>query len=189
VIGELRPSADEIVEALSRREGTVVRPAQGMAANLLRLSEQVSARVVYETDGPSRTVKVGSLTIQLKHRSPRQVRSASPISSLAFAALRSVGKVDVGEARIAHLRETLSANDRALLVSEAAGRLGLAPLAVDRHFRVCWMLGRIFEVKAVAPHVVYKGGTSLSKVFGAIQGLSEDIDLAVSPQALGFAPA
>ena len=41
----------------------------------------------------------------------------------------------------------------------------------------------------MAPHVVFKGGTSLSKVFGAIQRFSEDIDLAVSPQALGFAAA
>jgi hypothetical protein len=84
---------------------------------------------------------------------------------------------------------TLPPDERALLVSEAAGRLGLAPLVVEKDFWVCWMLGRIFEVEAVAPHVVFKGGTSLSKVFGAIQRFSEDIDLAVSPQALGFVPA
>jgi hypothetical protein len=34
--------------------------------------------------------------------------------------------------------------------------------------------------------VVFKGGTSLSKVFKAIQRFSEDIDLSVSPEALGF---
>jgi hypothetical protein len=77
--------------------------------------------------------------------------------------------------------------ERALVINEAAGRLGLAPLIVEKDFWVCWTLGRIFEVEAVAPHVVFKGGTSLSKVFGAIQRFSEDIDLAVSPQALGFA--
>jgi hypothetical protein len=79
--------------------------------------------------------------------------------------------------------------ERALVINEAAGRLGLVPLIVEKDFWVCWTLGRIFEVEAVAPHVVFKGGTSLSKVFGAIQRFSEDIDLAVSPQALGFAPA
>jgi hypothetical protein len=131
LIGELRPSADEIVQALSRRDGTVVQPAQGMAANLLRLSEQVPVRVVYETDGPSRTVKVGSLTIQLRHRSPRQVRSASPMSSLVFAALRSVGKANVSEARVAHLRETLSANDRAALLKD----LPLAPAWMHPYVR------------------------------------------------------
>ena len=79
--------------------------------------------------------------------------------------------------------------ERALIVIEAAGRMGLAPLIVEKDFWVCWALGRIFEVEAVAPHVVFKGGTSLSKVFGAIQRFSEDIDLAVSPQALGFTAA
>jgi hypothetical protein len=34
--------------------------------------------------------------------------------------------------------------------------------------------------------VVFKGGTSLAKVFSAIRRFSEDIDLAVSPAALGF---
>jgi Nucleotidyl transferase AbiEii toxin, Type IV TA system len=83
----------------------------------------------------------------------------------------------------------LPPDERALVINEAASRLGLAPLIVEKDFWVSWTLGRIFEVEAVAPHVVFKGGTSLSKVFGAIRRFSEDIDLAVSPQALGFAAA
>jgi hypothetical protein len=79
--------------------------------------------------------------------------------------------------------------ERALVINEAAGRLGLAPLIVEKDFWVCWTLARIFEADAVAPHVVFKGGTSLSKVFGAIQRFSEDIDLAVSPRVLGFEAA
>lgn len=131
LLGELQPSADEIVQALSRRDGASVQPAQAMAANLLSLSEQVPVRAIYETDGPSRTVKVGSLTIQLKHRPPRQVRSASPMSNLVFGALRSVGKANVNEARVAHLRETLSAKDRAALLKD----LPLAPAWMHPHLR------------------------------------------------------
>lgn len=131
LFGELQPSTDEIVQALSRRDGAVVQPAQAMAANLLSLSEQVPVRVIYETDGPSRTVKVGSQTIQLKHRPPRQVRTASPMSNLVFAALRSVGKANVNEARVAHLRETLSAKDRAALLKD----LPLAPAWMHPHLR------------------------------------------------------
>lgn len=59
LLGELQPAADEIAQAVSRRVGAWVQPAQAMAANLLNLSEQVPARAVYETDGPSRTPKVG----------------------------------------------------------------------------------------------------------------------------------
>jgi Family of unknown function (DUF6088) len=131
LLGTLQPSADEIAQALSRRDGTLVQPAQAMAANLLKLSEQVPARAVYETDGPNRTVKIGSLTVQLKHRPPRQVRSASPMSNLVFAALRSVGKANVSEARVAHLRTTLSTKDRAALLKD----LPLAPAWMHPHLR------------------------------------------------------
>jgi hypothetical protein len=84
---------------------------------------------------------------------------------------------------------TLPPAERSQIVVEAAARMGLVPLIVEKDFWVCWTLARIFEVDAVAPHVVFKGGTSLSKVFGAIERFSEDIDLAVSPQALGFTAA
>ncbi|MEO7010630.1 MAG: nucleotidyl transferase AbiEii/AbiGii toxin family protein [Caldimonas sp.] len=67
-----------------------------------------------------------------------------------------------------------------------AGRLGLVPVIVEKDFWVCWTLARIFETAEIAPHVVFKGGTSLAKVFGAIRRFSEDIDLSVSPAALGF---
>ncbi len=131
LLGQLQPTADEIAHALSRRDGALVQPAQAMAANLLKLSEQVPARAVYETDGPSRSVKVGSLTVQLKHRPPRQVRSASPMSNLVFAALRSVGKANVNVARVAHLRHTLSAKDRATLLKD----LPLAPAWMHPYLR------------------------------------------------------
>jgi Nucleotidyl transferase AbiEii toxin, Type IV TA system len=84
---------------------------------------------------------------------------------------------------------TLPPAERALIINEAASRLGLVPLIIEKDFWVCWTLARIFEVEALAPHVIFKGGTSLSKVFGAIRRFSEDIDLAVSPQALGFMAA
>lgn len=76
--------------------------------------------------------------------------------------------------------------ERVLVIHEAASRLGLSSLIVEKDFWVCWTLARLFEAEAVAPHVVFKGGTSLSKVFGAIERFSEDIDLAVSPRTLGF---
>ena len=48
------------------------------------------------------------------------------------------------------------------------------------------MLGRLFEDPNAAEHFVFKGGTSLSKVFGAIQRFSEDIDLGVFLEVVGW---
>ena len=131
LLGVLQPSADEIAQALARRDGASVQPSEAMAANLLGLSEQVPARPVYETDGPSRTVKAGSVVVQLKKRPARKVRSAAPMSSLVFAGLRSVGKDNIDERRVAHLRTTLSTADRARLLQD----LPLAPAWMHRHLR------------------------------------------------------
>ena len=48
---------------------------------------------------------------------------------------------------------------------------------------MCWLLGILFESQ-FADSLVFKGGTSLSKVFGVIERLSEDIDLSLSPEFL-----
>jgi len=130
-LGVLLPTADAIAQALARRDGAVVQPARAMAANLLSLSEQVPARAVYQTDGPTRTVRVGKLTIRLEKRPPRQVRSPAPMSSLVFAALRGLGKKNVARARVQHLRETLSPADKKRLLRD----LPLAPAWMHPHLR------------------------------------------------------
>ena len=58
---------------------------------------------------------------------------------------------------------------------------------VEKDFWVCWLLGRIFATEELGRDCVFKGGTSLSKVFNVIQRFSEDIDLGLSPASLGWA--
>jgi hypothetical protein len=58
-LGRLSPSAQAVAEALAGRDRTHIQPAGAYAANTLGLSEQVPAKAVFLTDGPSRTVKVG----------------------------------------------------------------------------------------------------------------------------------
>ena len=53
-------------------------------------------------------------------------------------------------------------------------------VVLEKDFWVCWLLGVLFESR-FADALVFKGGTSLSKVFGVIDRFSEDIDLSVSP--------
>ncbi len=75
--------------------------------------------------------------------------------------------------------------ERGLFILEAAARLGVMPVIVEKDYWVCWLLGRIFADPKWEPHLIFKGGTSLSKVFNAISRFSEDIDLSVSPAMLG----
>ena len=58
---------------------------------------------------------------------------------------------------------------------------------IEKDFWVCWTLRHIFEVLQFRPHLIFKGGTSLSKVYRAIERFSEDVDLSLSRRDLGFA--
>jgi hypothetical protein len=80
----------------------------------------------------------------------------------------------------------LPREERALALEEGANRLGISPVILEKDFWVCWVLKLIFDHPEIGPHVVFKGGTSLSKVFGVISRFSEDVDLALSPGRLGF---
>lgn len=68
---------------------------------------------------------------------------------------------------------------------ETAARRGIAPAVVEKDFWVCWVLGRLFDMPSLRGRIVFKGGTSLSKVFNAIQRFSEDIDLIIDYEMLG----
>jgi Nucleotidyl transferase AbiEii toxin, Type IV TA system len=79
----------------------------------------------------------------------------------------------------------LVAERRALAFGEAATQRGVSAVLLEKDFWVCWLLGVLFSDPDVAPHLVFKGGTSLSKVFGAIDRFSEDVDVSVSPAFVG----
>lgn len=77
-------------------------------------------------------------------------------------------------------------NERAQLFAETADRKGIADAIVEKDFWVCWMLQQLFSIDTLKGRLLFKGGTSLSKVFHAINRFSEDIDIAVDYAALGF---
>jgi len=76
--------------------------------------------------------------------------------------------------------------DRADLFNEAAARRGVAPAIIEKDFWVCWTLKRLFSLPGDNPSLVFKGGTSLSKIYQAIKRFSEDIDLSFDRRDLGY---
>lgn len=81
----------------------------------------------------------------------------------------------------------LSSKDRADLFSTAAERRGdMLPALIEKDFWVCWTLKRVFTLENSPVSLIFKGGTSLSKVYQAIDRFSEDVDLSFDRDALGF---
>src|SRR5580692_10746073 len=109
VHGPLSPSAEAVARALAGRDRTRLQPAGAYAANALGLSEQVPAKVVFLTDGPTRTVTIGPMTIQLRRTTARNMAAAGRLSGLVIQALRELGKEHMTPERRAHLKRTLPA--------------------------------------------------------------------------------
>lgn len=78
----------------------------------------------------------------------------------------------------------LPVKERAEIFQETSERLQITPEAVEKDFWVVWVLGRLFASAFLGPKILFKGGTSLSKVFGLIDRFSEDIDLILDWTAL-----
>ncbi len=79
----------------------------------------------------------------------------------------------------------LPAQQRSELFSETATLKGTTPAVVEKDFWVTWVLNRLFREPDVARLLMFKGGTSLSKVYNLIERFSEDIDLVLDWRVLG----
>lgn len=70
---------------------------------------------------------------------------------------------------------------------QAAAELGFAKAIVEKDYWVCWSLQHLFALPSFGDHLIFKGGTSLSKAYDVIHRFSEDVDLSLDRARLGFA--
>lgn len=110
--GELSPDLHEAARALARRYQWTIVPEGAWAANVLGLSTQVPAKIVYLSDGPNKKVSVGRRVIQFKHARPQALAAGGEKSGLAIQALRHLGREAVEESTKARLRQVLSETER-----------------------------------------------------------------------------
>ena len=76
-------------------------------------------------------------------------------------------------------RDIFRATAQAMRVHEAI---------IEKDFWVCWTVDYLFQESPWKGAMAFKGGTSLSKAYGAIDRFSEDIDLILDWKLLGYSP-
>lgn len=130
-LGTLSPDIEKVAKALAGKDRIRLQPAGAYAANLLGLSEQVPAKAIFLTDGPSRKVKIGRQEIQLRRTTPRNMAAAGRLSGLLMQAFRHLGKEHITQERMEHLKHTLPAKEREKLLKD----LRLAPAWMHPLFR------------------------------------------------------
>jgi predicted nucleotidyltransferase component of viral defense system len=71
------------------------------------------------------------------------------------------------------------------ILNQASNKTGLPAIAIEKDWWVTLTLNASFDLDC-SPHIVFKGGTSLSKCWNLIERFSEDIDLAIDRNFFGF---
>jgi hypothetical protein len=117
-LGPLQPSIDDIAKALAGRDEIRLQPSGAYAANRLGFSTQVPMKVVYLTDGRSRTVQVGKRQSQLRQTTPKNMATAGKISGTVIQALKHLGKDQVDDDVVAKLDARLDTAARKQLMKD-----------------------------------------------------------------------
>lgn len=77
----------------------------------------------------------------------------------------------------------LPREERSQILQTLAPRMGLSSVVLQKDVWVCWVLEKLFQMPRRL-RMAFKGGTSLSKVYGVIHRFSEDIDITLDFRSL-----
>lgn len=110
-IGSLLPTAEEVADAIARRDRIRTLPTGSYALNALGLSTQVPMNIVLLTDGSPREIKVGKRVIIFKKTTPKNLMAKGKISRLAIQALKEIGNGKVSEQEELKIIELLKRED------------------------------------------------------------------------------
>lgn len=127
-IGELRPSAEDVVKAIAKRDKIRLMPTGAYALNALGLSTQVPMKLVFLTDGAPRIIHLGKITIKLKKTTPKVLSAKGKISSLVIQALKEIGKDKVYPEEEIRILDLLKKEDQKHLVHD----ISLAPVWIQK---------------------------------------------------------
>jgi hypothetical protein len=99
-LGVLPPQIEEIAKAIAEKNGIKVQPAGVYAANLVGFTEQVPAKAIFLTNGPSKKLKIGKLEVIFRTAREKSLHASGKVG-LIVQALRNIGQNQV-DAKVGH---------------------------------------------------------------------------------------
>lgn len=118
-LGELPVKIDAVIDAMQRAHQIRCQPSGAYAANLLGLSNQVPAKIIILTDGPTKKMKVGNKEIYFKRTVPKNMATAGTITGLIIQAIKHIGKDHITQEHMQRLKRRLSTDDINILKKNA----------------------------------------------------------------------
>ncbi len=128
LLGKMLPSAEEVAEAIAKRDRIKILPTGSYALNALGLSTQVPMKIVLLTDGSPRVIKVGKRTIKFKKTTPKNLLAKGKISRLAIQALKEIGNGKISKEEEDKIIDLLKRED----VNDLQHDILLAPVWIQK---------------------------------------------------------
>lgn len=133
------PDLDQVAHAFARKFAWRIQPDGATAQNLLGLSTQVPARVVYLSDGPDRAYKIGRTTLGFEHSALKEAGFKLRESRLVVQALKAFGEGRITPSVISEIRERLTPELRQKMLLDTRTATG-------------WVYAAIQAIAEVRPH-------------------------------------
>ncbi len=138
LIGKLTPTAEEVAEAIAKRDKIRTIPTGSYALNALGLSTQVPMNIVLLTDGSPREIKVGKRKIKFKKTTPKNLMAKGKISRLVIQALKEIGNGKVTAVEEQKILDVLKRENEKDLKHDIA----LAPVWIQKIMRKAMTNGK-----------------------------------------------
>lgn len=119
LLGHTAPDPMDLVRGVMKDSGAQWQVSGAYAANLLHLSEQVPAKILILTDGASRKISLGKLTLDFRRTAPRNLLGASTKAGMVIQAIRHLRATGVTPSIVARLRRQLDPATKADLADHA----------------------------------------------------------------------
>jgi hypothetical protein len=104
ILGKTGTAALDLVRSVMRAQAAQWTQSGADAANQLHLSDQVPAKITILTNGTSRRLKLGNLTLTFRKAAPRNLLGAGTNAGAAFQAIRNLGPRGMSPENIQRLR-------------------------------------------------------------------------------------
>jgi uncharacterized protein DUF6088 len=111
----LSPDPYKIAKAVAKRKNIKLQVSGAYSANLLGLTEQVPAKIVFLTDGDSKKIKIGNSDIQLRRTRPSGLIGVGSLAGTIIQALKYIGKDHINSDIIKKIQKQMNEKDKIAL--------------------------------------------------------------------------
>jgi len=129
VLGILKPSTEQIAEAIAKRDKARILPTGSYALYKLGLTTQIPMNIVYLTDGSARKIQIGKQKIIFKKTSPKNLAVEHRLTALIIQSMKSLGKENIGNTELDAVAKIINEADA---YEKIKGNIRFAPVWIQK---------------------------------------------------------